>query len=90
MENTQYMTIGNFDLNFFKKLLPKLQSEGVRFYVEANDSAIKNMDAVTASYGGLSGNTANLFLHIHENDFTKYDRVYNELFDGVPFEQPPT
>ena len=76
-----------FDVYTAKKIIKRLDTAGIRFKIDTDDSSIKNMNAVTANRGGTFGLGIRVFFTIHPDDIMDYEDVCNRLFS--PPEKKP-
>ena len=74
-----YKTLGDFAPFEARRLLARFENEKIRFMVDGNDSGIKNMDPVTAAYGGFSGASSSIRIYVHTGDQEKMQKILDEI-----------
>jgi hypothetical protein len=71
--NSNYTLLGNFDLKDAKIICELIEVNNIDFELEIDDSAIRDMSAFQAAYGGTfgSGATANIYVQTHSSEQCK-------------------
>lgn len=81
IDESEYGQVGWYHVTEVKRLFDALESAGIRFYFETQETGISGMDAVSANYGGSFGQGAQVLVHVHLEDQAKFDDAYRKEFE---------
>ena len=84
------MTFANtFDYSTSQKLISQLKENNIRFKIEEDSSAIKEMDTLLANKGGTYGDGAQLLFFIHSEDMFSYTTICESIIGSQIEEEIP-
>ena len=75
-----YQEVGWYHVVEARGLLRDLETEGVRFFIRSEHSDPVHGDPVAASMGGSFGSDAQVLLHVHEQDMSRFREVHDQEF----------
>jgi hypothetical protein len=90
INNDDYLLVGRYNVKEANRLLPRLESSEVRFYVEMDDTDIKEMSPHIAAHGGTFGQGVDLQLYVHQDDKISFHKHHKDVFDPDPIPQKMT
>ena len=79
-EEADYVEANSFAAREIKVLLPRLEDARIRFFLEVDDSGIRNMSPGTARWG-TSGRSAQMKVFVHEKDSRRYNALVRRLME---------
>lgn len=81
-DESNYYEIGAFAPRMAHDILGRMEEAEVRFLIERDDSAIKNLSPVQAIFGGTWGHGSVIRIYIHHEDEAKATGILSSFFEG--------
>ncbi len=84
LDESDYLLMGNYHVTEAKRLMRALEAACVRFWIDMDDSGIKEMNPFVAAYGGTFGQGVDLRVYVHPDDQERFHECHRDVFDPEP------
>jgi hypothetical protein len=81
-DQTAYEAVGWYNVVEARRLLSKLEQEGVDFYIEAPHTDPVNGNVIVAAYGGSFGSGSQILLYVLREDLVRFRAIHDPVFLG--------
>ena len=78
VEGVIFRSLGKFNLPDANKFLKQFEQENIRFEITKDDTAIRQMNPLTASFGGYSGMAELMEISVHPDDIAYADAIIHQ------------